>query len=139
MECLKRKYLIALLCLLFTIKPCFAENWSKVTDKKYTKIDSIETTNRNVFIYFWNKHLNDKSKLFTNFENFYKTKIWYLLDYTQVDCKNKKFYIQEIYVYDLKGNLLGNSKHSQEFRITPGSYGDLLYLEACRQIINYKQ
>lgn len=140
MEWFKRKYLIALLCFLFTITSCFAEGWIKITDKKYAMIDTIETTNNNVYIYFWNKHLNDKSKVFTNFENLYKSKVWYSLDYTQVDCKNKKFYIQEIYVYDLKGNVLGSySKHSQEFRITPDSYSDMVYLEACKQIINYKQ
>ena len=44
MEWFKRKYLIALLCFLFTITSCFAEDWIKITDKKYAMIDTIETT-----------------------------------------------------------------------------------------------
>lgn len=135
-----KKLIVYILLLLESLQPCFAENWIKITDKQYAMIDSVEATNQNVFINFWNKHLNDKSKLFTNFENQYKSKVWYVLNYTQVDCKNKKFYIQDIYVYDLKGNVLGSySEQLQEFRIVPNSYGDLLYLEACKQIIDKKK
>lgn len=131
-----RKFIVFILLLLVSLYPCYAEDWSKLTDKKYVMIDSVKTTNNNAYIYLWNKHLNDKSKMFTDFENLYKSKVWYILDYTQVDCQNKKYYIQEIIVYGLKGNILGsNSKLSQEFRITPGSYGDLFYLGICKQII----
>ncbi len=131
-----RKFIVFILLLLVSLQPCYAEDWIKITDKKYTQIDSIENTNQGLFINFWDKHLNDKNKLFTHFENLYKAKVWYVLNFTQVDCKNKKFYIQDTYIYDLKGNVLGSYfKQSLEFRIVPNSYGEI-YLEACKHILN---
>lgn len=126
---------------IISILPTFAApNWVQIDNNKYIDTNSIRQENYLGLDYgnyysLWVKWLNDGSNFFLVTENYYKTKIWYSLLQSYVDCKNKRFTSKSYIIYDLKENPVQSTTlndYNLSFdNIAPGTVGDVMYNYVC--------
>ncbi len=127
--------------LIISILPTFATpNWVQIDKKMYIDTNSIRKENYLNSSYgnyysMWIKTLNDGSKIFLDNENYYKSKIWYILMQGYFDCTNKKFTVKTGITYDLRSSVLGNievNDYQLSFSsVVPGTRSEIWYDYAC--------
>ena len=130
-----KKFIILSFVFLLSI-PVFAAEWVQVGDKEYVDKESIFQFNQygNEHISFWIKSLNDKSKLFVDFEKAFKTKVWYVKSLWEINCTQKKIIIRDKVVYDLNQNVIYSfdDTFSKWNKIVPDTVGDYYYNTFCK-------
>lgn len=116
-------------------------NWVQIQEKQYIDINSIQKENYlgvdNLYS-FWTKALNDNSRIWIALQTYNKSKLWFMLNKSYIDCINKRFATKEVLVYDINGN----SVYTNWFptipdsllkfqRIAPGTVVELVYDYIC--------
>lgn len=135
------KICIVILLLLFSTNVGFTANWKYVKDKLYIDINSVQAYSNNAYttsnkFSLWEKHLNDKSEIFTYYEKLYGKQIWYYLGKIIIDCDNKSYAYKSFIYYDLKHNVVKNDEFSyytyRWISIPPDTVSALYYNLVCK-------
>ena len=125
-----RKILFLIILIIVAFSPVLASDWYELYSKAYIDRESISWKGN--VISFWTKTLNPGSwKLIDN------KKIWYLLSYNKISCRERKYSIQTLVAYDLKGNVVSTIDIPDALlewqNIVPDTRDDVLYDVFCTE------
>lgn len=138
---MKKFVLIFTILAIISIPAFAASNWVQALDKKYVDTNSLRKENYLGYNYgnyysFWWKELNDGSNAFTQLENYYKSKVWYIKTQYYIDCNNKKWAIKSSIDYGIEDNVLGhfdyNDYQLRFMSVVPDTRSEFWYEYACQ-------
>ena len=125
-----KKVLFTIIFITAVFSPVLASEWSELYSKAYIDMESINWKGN--VVSFWTKTLNPG-----NWKPIDNKKIWYLLSYNKISCKDKKSSFQTLVAYDLKGEAVSSldiPDASLEWtNIIPDTRDDILYNVFCTE------
>ena len=102
-----KKIIICLLSLFLLQNVCFAAEWLEINSKTYIDKETYIPVSKDFqYTNFWIKSLNNKSNYYLKRQKEYNTTIWYQIEHWSIDCKKRKYSINELLIYDTKGSLI---------------------------------
>lgn len=122
-----KKILTIVLLFVFSL-PVLASNWVELFEKKYVDMETVEFNPRTQIVTFWLKALRTDPK-----DKILDKDYWYTLSHWNISCKDRTTKIENIVVYDLKGNIISSGYKDYNWEaIIPDTYAEGYYKIFCQ-------
>lgn len=134
------KLITILSVLLFSMLLCFeasAADWKRINDNAFVDVSHIEHT-QNGTVLVWIKETKTKSYInrIQNMSGKDYSLYKYSISIFEIDCRNKKMIVLDIYDYDINGNIIKSSENLKIaiYNPVPYSIGNLYLNKICNYV-----